>query len=70
MLFKQTQKGVQGLQAFVFCTVADNDEHTKPRFKRKLIEVKFKDCICNDLCLKNWFESDWYLCYIAEAGWF
>ena len=26
---------VQGLQAFAFCVVAVNDEHTIPRFKRR-----------------------------------
>ena len=36
MLFKQTQQGVKGLQAFAFCVVTVNDEHAKPRFKRKL----------------------------------
>ena len=32
----QLRQGVQGLQAFAFCLVTVNDEHTKPRFKRKL----------------------------------
>ena len=27
---------VQGLKAFASCEVTVNDEHTKPRFKRKL----------------------------------
>ena len=27
--------GVQGLQAFAFCVVTVNDEHSQPRFKRK-----------------------------------
>ena len=30
LLFKQTQKEVQGLQAFAFSIVTINDEHTKP----------------------------------------
>ena len=29
------QEGVQGLQAFAFCVVTVNDEHTKPYFKTK-----------------------------------
>ena len=29
-------QGVWELQAFAFCVVTVNDEHTKPRFKRKL----------------------------------
>ena len=28
------QQGVQGLEAFAFCVVTVNDEHTKHRFKR------------------------------------
>ena len=43
------KQGVQGMQAFAFCVVTINDEHTKPRFKRKLIELKFKDGICTEL---------------------
>ena len=31
------KQGVQGLQVFVFCVVTVNDEHAKPRFKRKLM---------------------------------
>ena len=30
-----SKKGVQGLQAFAFCVVNVNDEHRKPRLKRK-----------------------------------
>ena len=29
------KQGVQGLQAFAFCVINVNDEHTKPRFRRK-----------------------------------
>ena len=29
-------KEVQGLQAFTFCVVTANDEHTKPEPKRKI----------------------------------
>ena len=36
-----TIQEVQGLQAIAFSVATVNDEHTKPRFKRKL-EVKFK----------------------------
>ena len=39
----------QGLQVFAFCVVTVTDEHTRPRFKRNLIEVKFKDGICTEL---------------------
>ena len=54
MLFKQTQQGVQGLQAFAFSVVTVNDAHTKPKFKRKLTEVKLKDGICTEWYLKLW----------------
>ena len=36
------QQGVQRLQAFAFCVVTVNNEHTKPRFKKSL-GLKFKD---------------------------
>ena len=62
------QQWVQGLQAFIFCVVAVNDEHTKPRFKSKALGVKFKDGICAEICLKLWFESDWYFCNTTESG--
>ena len=29
--------------------------------------VKFKDSICDELCLKLWFESDWYFFNIIES---
>ena len=32
---KNIKQEVQGLQAFTFSVVTVNDEHTKPRFKRK-----------------------------------
>ena len=32
--------------------------------------VKSNDKICAKLCLKLWFESDWYFCIITESGWF
>ena len=36
-----------------------------------VILIKKKRCsICVELCLKLWFESDWYFCNISELGWF
>lgn len=32
----------QGLQVIPFCVVNVSNRHTKPRFKSKLIEIKFK----------------------------
>ena len=32
--------------------------------------VKFKDSICDELCLKLWFESDWYFFNIIESWFF
>ena len=55
---------VQGLQAFAFSVVTVNDEHTKS------VEVKFKAGISAKLCLKLWFESDWYFSNITRSGWF
>ena len=60
---------VQGLQAFAFSVVTVNDEHTKPRLK-KIVRVKFKECIFTQLCLKPWFESDWYFCSVPRSAWF
>ena len=40
------------------------------RFKRKRVGVRFKDGICAELCLKLWFESNWYFCNITESEWF
>ena len=54
---------------YPFCVVTVNDEHTKPTFKRKR-RVKYKDDISVELCLKLWFESDWYFYNINESGWF
>ena len=51
----------------VFCVVNANDEHTKPWFKTNSFEIKFKDSISLKLCLKLWFESDWYFCSITES---
>ena len=35
------------------------------------VGVKFKEGICAKLCLKLWFESDWYyFCKITQLGWF
>ena len=42
------------LQAFAFSVVTVNDEHTKPRFKRKLLGVKFNDgIIMNRIVFKS-----------------
>ena len=49
----------QELQVFASCVVTVNDKHMEARFKRKC-RVKYKDDIRADLCLKVWFESDWY----------
>ena len=35
LAFKQTKQKVKGLQKFAFSVVTVNDEHTKPRFKRR-----------------------------------
>ena len=32
--------------------------------------VKYKDRVCADLCLKLYFENDWYFCDITESRWF
>ena len=60
-----------------FSVVNVNDEHMKPRFKHVYLHgskesegVKFKKSICVELCLKLWFESDWYFCKITESEWF
>ena len=37
---------------------------------KESIGFKFKDSICAKLCLKLWFESDWYFCNVTESGWF
>ena len=34
------------------------------------VEVKCKDDICAELCLKLCFESDWYFCNITKSRWF
>ena len=36
----------------------------------KSLGVKFKDDLFAQLCLKLWFESDWYFCNITTSGWF
>ena len=54
---------------FACFVVTVNDEHTKFKLKLKL-RVKFKDGTCVELCLKLWFEIDWYFCNITESGWF
>ena len=37
---------------------------------RELVGVKYKNGICPGLCLKHFFESDWYFCNITMSGWF
>ena len=37
---------------------------------KESLGVKFNDGICAEMCLKLWFESDWYLFNITEPGWF
>ena len=32
------------------------------------VRVKFKEGICVELCLKLWFERDWYFCDITKSG--
>ena len=56
MLWKQE---VQGIQVFAFCVV-----NLRYIGSEENIGVKFKDVICPKLCLKLWFESDWYFCNI------
>ena len=34
---------------------------------KESLQVKFNDGICAELCLKLWFESNWYFCNIAES---
>ena len=33
------------------------------------VGVKYKDEIYAKLCLKLWFESNWYFHKIAKSGW-
>ena len=40
-LHLQIQQGVHGPQAFAFCVVNINDEHTKPRLKKKLLKMAY-----------------------------
>ena len=64
------EQGVQELRAFAFCVVTVNAKHTKPIRSKGSLGVKYKDDICTELCLKIWFESDWYFCNITKPGWF
>ena len=43
----------------LFVLVTVDDEHAKPRLKRKLIKFKFKDSICTELCLKSLCLKVW-----------
>ena len=61
-----TKQEVQKLQAFAFSVVTVNDEHNKPRFKRKRRSLKkFKKGIRPELCLKLWYFSN-----ITKSKWF
>ena len=35
---------------------------------KEKVAVKVKDSICAELCLKLWFESNWYFCDFTESG--
>ena len=35
---------------------------------KESLGVKIKGGIYVELCLKHWFESDWYFCNITESG--
>ena len=37
---------------------------------KESVGVKYKNGICAELCLKLWFESDWYFWNITDSGWF
>ena len=37
---------------------------------KESVGLKFKKSICTELCLKFWFESDWYFSNITKSGWF
>ena len=68
---KKLKQEVQGLQAFAFSAVTVNYGHTKHTIgSKESVGVKFKEGICAELCLKLWFESDWYFCNITKSGWF
>ena len=32
--------------------------------------INIRNSICPELCLKLWFENDWYFCNIIESGWY
>ena len=34
---------------------------------KESLGVKFKDSICTELCLKLWFEIEWYFYNITES---
>ena len=35
---------------------------------KESVGVKLKEGICTALCLKPWFESNWYFCNITKSG--
>ena len=55
----KTRNSEDYIQAFAFCVVNVNDEHTKN-----------KDGICSVYCWKLLFDSNWYICSITESVWF
>ena len=68
------QQGVQGVKEvegvrllFVWYTFMMNIRNLG---SKESLVVIFKDGICTKLCVKLWFESDWYFCNITESGWF
>ena len=36
---------------------------------KERLGFKLNDDKCEELCLKLWFESDWYFYNITESGW-
>ena len=64
------KQGVQGLQAFTFCILIINDEHTKQtQVQNKAQGLNIKKAYVPN-CLKLQFESNGYFCNFTESGWF
>ena len=38
--------------------------------QKESVTLKFKEGTCTELCLKLWFESDWYFSNITKSVWF
>ena len=67
LICKHNQQRVQGLHVFAFCVVNVNDWYNIRNLGSKESSgVKFKNGICAELCLKLWFESDWYVYIITD----